>query len=102
MSMSTENPRLRYKQLLDGATSSGASEETAFPPANFTISVDGISGDTVKAQYRTVPTAAWTDLNSFTADGEKVIENDLVGEVRFNITTYSAGTVNAYVIYCTV
>ena len=59
------------------------------------MSVKGISGDTVLVEYRTHEDDTVQTLETFTADGEKA-NSDALYEVRFRVSVYSAGTINAF------
>lgn len=81
--------------LLEGVTSTGASEWVRLP-LNKVFEVKGITTATVEIQYRVNPDGAVGLLNSFTADGVKE-NHQAVYECRANVTSYTSGTIYVYV-----
>ena len=78
---------------VDGANSPAS--EPFFLYMDDTVTVEGISGDTVLLEYRVHPDASWATLYSFTSDETKVSEQNL--ECRFRVSSYSAGDISAFV-----
>lgn len=63
-------------------------------PKEKTMRVTGISGDTVLVEYRHSEDDTAQTLHTFTADGDQA-NSDALYEVRFRVSSYSAGTINA-------
>lgn len=66
-------------------------------PKEKTMRVTGISGDTVLVEYRHNEDDTVQTLETFTSDGDKA-NSDALYEVRFRVSSYSAGTINAYFV----
>lgn len=89
---------MNKRQLLTGATATGAGIATSLDSGRFSVQIAGITTATVKVQVSN-DGSNWHDLATATADG---IYSNADGcpyaYVRANVSAYTSGTINVILV----